>query len=65
MPADFIDAVLADFVWVFLVQCGRAVALPVEKDKQRTQTESYRPIVLTSGVGKLLEIIVNNRLQYV
>ena len=37
----------------------------IKDDKPPTQTESYRPIALTNCVCKLLERVVNNRLQYV
>ena len=54
------------FERAFPVQWGRAFILPfVKKDKPPTQAESYRPIALTSCVCKLLERVVNNRLQYV
>ena len=45
---------------------GKAIVLPfLKKEKPPTEAESYRPIALTSCVCKLLERIVNNRLQYV
>ena len=60
---------LYKMVWsesVFLALWSKAIILPfVKKDKTPTQAESYRPIALISCVCKLLERVVNNRLQYV
>ena len=44
---------------------GKAVLLSfLKKEKPSAEAASYRPIALTSCVCKLLERIVNNRLQY-
>ena len=41
-----------------------AVIVPVQKpDKNPTEPKNYRPISLTSHLGKLLETIINNRLM--
>ena len=42
-----------------------ATIIPIpKKGKDRTQSSGYRPISLLSCLGKLMERLVNNRLQY-
>ena len=35
-----------------------------KKDKDKSKAESYRPISLTNGVGKMMERIINTRLMW-
>ena len=65
------DFLLLIYNKVWIEECfpeawGKAVVLSfLKKDEPPAEPESYRAIALTSCVCKLLERIINNRLQYI
>ena len=59
---------LFNHIWTsgnFLGEWKTSIIIPLLKSgKQKLSTNSYRPIALTSCLGKLLERIINNRLRW-